>query len=273
MEKAKRLPTIYIPHGGGPWNAMMEDFGPDSGYKGLEGYLKDLGYGFRSRIKSLLVISAHCEESKPTVHFGAKPGMLYDYGGFPAHTYKLHWPAPGDPALAARIAALLAEAGFETGREEHRGYDHGTFVPMMVAFPEAKIPVAQLSLVRGLDPELHFRLGRALESLRDEGVLIIGSGFSYHNMRGFMSGDPGVEVISKGFDEWLAEAVAIADPEERRKRLVDWKKAPGALDCHPRSEHLVPLFIAAGAGGADPGKRDYGALLLGVRASAHMFGE
>ncbi|MGA2547634.1 MAG: class III extradiol ring-cleavage dioxygenase [Rectinemataceae bacterium] len=273
MDKAKKLPVIYIPHGGGPWHVMKDSFGDGSGYEGLEAYLRGLGAEFKDKIESILVISAHWEEARPTLHFGKSPGMLYDYGGFPDYTYKIVWPAPGDPGLAGRAASLLASAGIVTGREEERGYDHGTFVPMMLSFPEAKLPVAQLSLVKGLDPELHFEVGKALEPLREEGVLIIGSGMSYHNMRGFMSGDPRVMAVSRLFDDWLAETVAIADPEERRKRLVDWKRAPGGLECHPRSEHLVPLFVMAGAAGADHGRRDYSAELMGVQVSSHRFGE
>jgi aromatic ring-opening dioxygenase catalytic subunit (LigB family) len=251
---------------------MKDDFGPDSGYDALEAYLRGIGASFNERIKSILAVSAHWEETKPAVHFGAKPGMLYDYGGFPDFTYKLSWPAPGDPALAGRVAALLAAAGIESAREEGRGYDHGTFVPLMLAFPEATIPVAQLSLLRSLDPAAHYAMGAALEGLRDEGTLIIASGMSYHNMRGFMSGDPRVAELSKRFDDSLAEAVAAAEPAERKRRLVDWKRLPGALECHPRSEHLVPLFLAAGAAGADPGRRDYSERLMGVTVSAHIFG-
>ncbi len=272
MPDSGKLPSVYIPHGGGPWNVMEDDFGPDSGYAGLRRYLEALGQAYRTRAKALLVVSAHWEEPRPTVHFGAKPGMLYDYGGFPDFTYSLTWPSPGSPELAARVAELLGQAGFATAREEKRGYDHGTFVPMMVAFPEASLPVAQLSLVSGLDPETHFRMGQALEPLRSEGVLIVCSGMSYHNMRGFMSGDPRVEETSRVFDAWLSRTVALADPEARHKALVDWKKAPGALECHPRSEHLVPLFVAAGAGGSDPGRQDYSGRLLGVAVSSHVFG-
>jgi aromatic ring-opening dioxygenase catalytic subunit (LigB family) len=272
MPDSNKLPSIYIPHGGGPWNVMQEDFGEDSGYQGLREYLVALGDRYREKAKAILVISAHWEEARPTVHFGARPGMLYDYGGFPDFTYKLQWPSPGSPEVAARVEGLLKAAGFATAREEKRGYDHGTFVPLMVAFPEARLPVAQLSLIQGLDPEAHFRMGRALEPLRSEGVLIIGSGMSYHNMRGFMSGDAGVAATSRRFDEWLAEAVAIGDPEKRKEALVGWRKAPGALDCHPRSEHLVPLFIAAGAAGGDPGRQDYSAQLMGVSISSHVFG-
>jgi aromatic ring-opening dioxygenase catalytic subunit (LigB family) len=251
---------------------MMDEYGPDSGYEALAAYLRDLGTRFKPRLKSILVVSAHWEEAKPTLHHGARPGMLYDYGGFPPHTYKLKWPAPGDPALAARASALLESAGFATGHEEARGFDHGTFVPFMVAFPEAEVPVAQLSLIEGLDPAAHFAMGRALEFLRDEGVLLVGSGMSYHNMRGFMSGDPRVIEDSRLFDDWLAETVALGDPEKRRRALESWRSAPSALACHPRSEHLVPLFVMAGAGGADPGRAEYRADLMGVKVSSHVFG-
>ena len=272
MTNREILPVCYLPHGGGPWNVMMDDFGPDSGYGELAGWLRDFGARFRDRAKALLVISAHWEEARPTVHFGAKPGMLYDYGGFPDYTYKLSWPAPGAPEPAARVESLLEAAGIKTARETERGYDHGTFVPMMVAFPEAKLPVAQLSLVSGLDPATHFAIGAALEPLRGEGVLIVASGMSYHNMRGFMSGDPRALEDSRRFDEWLAEAVALPDVEARKKALVAWRDAPSALSCHPRSEHLVPLFVAAGAAGKDPGRRDWSGELMGVRVSGHVFG-
>jgi len=268
------LPVHYIPHGGGPWHVMKGAFGAEgAGYDRLEAWLKDFGAGLRDRITSILAISAHWEEAGPRVHFGQKPGLLYDYGGFPDPTYHLSWPAPGDPALAGKVEGLLTGAGFKPEREEKRGYDHGTFVPMMVAFPEAGIPVAQLSLVKGLDPALHFDLGRALAPLRGEGVLIIGSGMSYHNMRGFMSGDPVAARASRSFDDWLAETVAIADPAARREALVQWTKAPGALESHPRSEHLVPLFMIAGAAGGDPGRRSYSGELMGVKVSGHVFGD
>jgi aromatic ring-opening dioxygenase catalytic subunit (LigB family) len=252
---------------------MKESFGNDSGYDGLETYLVELGARYKHTVASILVISAHWEEARPTIHDGTSPGMLYDYGGFPEYTYSLKWSAPGNPALAARANQLLHQAGFETRTESKRGYDHGTFVPMMVAFPEATIPVVQLSLVTGLDPATHFAMGRALEPLRDEGVLIIGSGMSYHNMRGFMSGDPHALATSKRFDDWLAQTVAMTDPEQRRHSLVHWKQAPDALACHPRSEHLLPLFIAAGAAGSDAGRRDYSGMLMGVHVASHVFGD
>ena len=269
----KRLPVWYLPHGGGPWNAM-DDTGDSEGYAALAAWLREFGQeAAKSGASSILVISAHWEESKPLVHFGERPGMLYDYGGFPEHTYHLKWPAPGDPRLAARVEELLGAAGLKSGRELERGYDHGTFVPFMVAFPEAKIPVAQLSLVRGLNPVLHYEIGKALAPLRDEGVLIVGSGMSYHNLRAFFSGDPAVAGISEAFDEWLGASVAIADPELRRDVLVNWMTAPHALECHPRSEHLLPLHVIAGAGASDVGRVAWRGSLMGAAISALAFGE
>ncbi|HSV93168.1 MAG TPA: class III extradiol ring-cleavage dioxygenase [Desulfobacterales bacterium] len=271
MSSAKeRLPAYYIPHGGGPWPFMMEEFGGRPAWEPLIAHLEQIGEVARKRAKALLVISAHWEEALPTVHFGTVPGMLYDYYGFPEHTYRLRWPAPGAPEVARRADGLLRGAGIETGREEERGYDHGTFVPMMVALPEAKIPVAQLSLVAGLDPQTHYAVGRALAPLRDEGVLIVGSGFSYHNLR--MFNDPRAIPVSERFDEWLRAAAEAPDPGERARRLVDWESAPGARACHPRSEHLVPIFIAAGAGGADPGRAVFSGPVMGVRTSGFAFG-
>ncbi len=269
----KRLPVWYLPHGGGPWNAM-DDNGDNAGYAALSAWLRDFGAAIAaSGARSILAVSAHWEETKPFLHFGEKPGMLYDYGGFPEHTYHLKWPAPGDPGLAARAEGLLGAAGFNTGKEFARGFDHGTFVPFMVAFPEAKIPVAQLSLVRGLDPVMHYEIGKALEPLRDEGVAIVGSGMSYHNLRAFFSGDPEVAKISESFDEWLARSVGIPDPDLRRDALVNWMIAPHALECHPRSEHLLPLHVIAGAGGADAGRVAWRGKLMGAAISAITFGD
>jgi len=268
-----RLPTLSIPHGGGPWPFLKDAFGDPAPYERMEAWLQDLGRQFQGKIRGILVISAHWEETEPTVHFGAAPGMLYDYGGFPEFTYHLKWPAPGNPDLAARVDGLLKAAGFTTGREEKRGYDHGTFVPLMVAFPQADIPVAQLSLVRTLDPATHLAMGKALEPLRDEGILIIASGMSYHNMRGFGTRDPQVARTARQFDDWLAAAVTDTDPDRRNKTLTAWAQAPGGLASHPRSEHLVPLFVAAGAAGSDVGRVNYSDVLMGVAVSGHVFGE
>jgi aromatic ring-opening dioxygenase catalytic subunit (LigB family) len=197
------------------------------------------------------------------------PPLFFDYYGFPKHTYELTWPAPGDPALAARVRALLEGAGIESAGDAERGYDHGVFVPLKVAFPEAHIPTVALSLRAGLDPAAHLAVGRALAPLRDEGVLIVGSGMSYHNMRGF--GDPRSLPKSATFDAWLA-ATVVASPVERDAGLAAWSRAPLAREIHPREEHLLPLMVVAGAAGDDRGAVAFRDEVMGVVVSAARFG-
>ena len=272
MSNPEKLPVFFIPHGGGPWHVMADAFGDPVGYGKLKDYLVDLGQKCSPEIKAILVISGHWEETVPTVHFGTNPPLFYDYYGFPDFTYNLKWQAPGNPELALRIEEQLINAGFTSARETQRGYDHGTFVPFMIAFPEAKIPVVQLSMVNSLDPSTHIAMGKALEPLRYEGVLIVGSGMSYHNMRGFMSGGSSAANDSKLFGDWLTNTVENLDPQKRNNSLVDWQKAPGARNSHPRSEHLVPLFVAAGAAGTDIGHRDYSGKLNSIHVSGYKFG-
>ncbi len=266
-----RLPVTYLTHGGGPWNEM-EDSMSDPAYQSLSTWLLEFGRDLSEKARSLLVISAHWEEARPTLHYGEAPSMLYDYGGFPEHTYHLQWPAPGSPSLASRADELLKSAGFSTGRETRRGYDHGTFVPMMVAFPDARLPVAQLSLVKGLDALTHWNIGKALAPLRDEGVAIIGSGMSYHNLRALISGDPAIGRISASFNQWLVNSATLVDPGLRREALVHWMTAPGALESHPRSEHLTPLFAIAGAASDERGHESWHARLLGAEVSCITYG-
>jgi len=196
-------------------------------------------------------VSAHWEERIPTVMTSARPPMLYDYFGFPPESYRITWPAPGEPALAARVRALLGAAGIDSAEDPARGYDHGAFVPLKVTYPEANIPTIQLSLQKGLDPATHLAIGRALAPLRDEGVFVVGSGMSFHNMRAFFS-NAGPRA-SEAFDAWLGEAVTAA-PEERDRRLLQWAEAPSGRECHPREEHLLPLMVIAGAAGASRGE-------------------
>jgi len=272
MNLSDKLPVFFIPHGGGPWNVMDDYMGDPEGYGKLSEYLKKLGQEYGQKARSLLMVSGHWEEPLPTVHFGKNPSMYYDYYGFPEFTYHLEWRAPGNSELAADVDQLLRAAGFKTAHETERGYDHGTFVPMMIAFPEAKMSTTQLSLVKDLDPAIHIAIGKALEPLRWEGVLMICSGMSYHNMRGFMSGSEYVGRVSKLFDDWLTSAVETTDPEKRNGLLIHWRQAPGALESHPRSEHLVPLFVAAGAAGNDLGHKDYSGTIMGANVSSFKFG-
>jgi len=251
---------------------MDDAFGDPVSYGKLKEYLENLGQQYSQKIKAILVISAHWEEDLPTVHFGSNPPLLYDYYGFPESTYHLSWSASGNPELAEQIENLIKASGFITKREYDRGFDHGTFVPFMIAFPKPEIPVVQLSLVKTLDPETHINLGKVLEPLRNEGVLIIGSGMSYHNMRGFMSGSSNTIVNSEKFDNWLSKTVLNSNINKRNFALMNWQKAPAALESHPRSEHLVPLFVIAGAAGNDIGMIDYTGTLMGVKISGYKFG-
>ncbi len=263
-----RQPVVFLPHGGGPWPFVDMGMGQGAGVQGLLDYLKALPAVPRTPPRALLVISAHWEEDVPTVTTGESPALYFDYYGFPPESYQLTWPAPGDPRLAARVRALLEQSGLRTAAAPDRGFDHGTFVPLKVAYPEAQLPVVQLSLVRGLDPRLHLELGRALRPLRDEGVFIVGSGMSYHNMRGFMHPDAGP--ISQRYDAWLRETAAL-EASERDRRLIEWTQAPAARAVHPREEHLLPLMVVAGAAGDDRATVPYNDDFMGVRLSAYHF--
>jgi aromatic ring-opening dioxygenase catalytic subunit (LigB family) len=265
---SEKMPVVYLPHGGGPWPFISTPIGAPEELEQLTVYLKQLKQLPKTTPKALLVISAHWEEAVPTVMSSSKPPMLYDYYGFPPESYQITWPAPGAPELAAKVRGLLEKAGFKTGEDKARGFDHGTFVPLKLTFPEAEIPTLQLSLKEGLNPKEHLAMGRALAPLRDEGVFIIGSGMSFHNMRGF--GDRG-RSASVTFDTWLREA-ATAAPSERESKLAAWAEAPQARFCHPREEHLLPLMVCAGAAGDDKGVTAYSASLLGVQVSAFQFG-
>jgi aromatic ring-opening dioxygenase catalytic subunit (LigB family) len=266
-----RLPSLYITHGGGPcfWMEFGPPFGPHA-FDKLRAYLAGLINGLPERPKAILMISGHWEEDRPTVSTAAKPGMLFDYYGFPEHTYQLSYPAPGAPALAERVRSLLNAAQIDCGTDDQRGFDHGVFVPQLIIDPEAQIPVVMLSMRHDLDPAAHIVIGRALEPLRDEGVLIMGSGSSYHNLREFFGGRGGE--ASLAFDDWLNDTVTTRDPDVRNTSLAEWAKAPGGRACHPREDHLIPLMVAAGAAGADSGRRSFRDLLGGKAVSCFSFG-
>lgn len=266
----KKQPAIYITHGAGPcfWADFPAPFGPHA-FDGLKQYFTDLLGTLPAHPKAILMVSAHWEASRPTVNTGAAPGMLYDYYGFPEHTYSLRYPAPGDPTLAGEVKALLEDAGLDVVADPERDFDHGVFVPMMVIDADARIPVVMLSLQRDLDPALHIRMGEAIASLRSKGVLVIGSGSSYHNLHRFRDGQ---SQPSRMFDDWLNETLCQTDPDTRKARLIEWKAAPGALDCHPREEHLLPLMVALGAAGAEPGRRSFHEMIGGKLFSCFTFG-
>lgn len=270
---ARRQPSLFIPHGGGP--CFFMDWDPPDTWDRQRAFLESLPETLPERPKALLVISGHWEEPRFTVQTTPAPPLLFDYYGFPPETYQLTWPAPGDPGLAARVRALLEDAGFQTAEDAERGFDHGVFVPLKVAFPKADIPTVQLSLRSDLDPQAHLAADRALAPLRDEGVLIIGSGNTYHNMQVMMRamrGGGGGGLRGLDFDRWLTQAVTQDDPEKRNAMLANWDKAPGARDANPREEHLIPLHVAAGAAGADRGVKTLEDHVMGAVESAFRFG-
>ena len=263
------LPTYFISHGGGPWPYMKEQL--NGAYDQLEASLQEMPRRLGTTPKALLVISGHWEEREFTVMATKNPPMIYDYSGFPEHTYRVKYAAPGSPQTAERVRGLLEAAGFAARVDAQRGFDHGTFSPLAVIYPNADVPVLQLSLKSGYDPKEHLAVGRALAPLRDEGVLILGSGLSYHNLRQF---GPGAKDASAAFDGWLDETLVQSGPAERIARLIAWEAAPAARQAHPREDHLLPLMVAVGAAGNDPGTRVYHEdnFFGGIAVSSFMFG-
>jgi aromatic ring-opening dioxygenase catalytic subunit (LigB family) len=267
-----RLPTLFIPHGGGPCFFMEPMRGPKDTWDRMAAHLRGLASTIGEVPKAILVISGHWETEKPTVNTGAHPALLFDYYNFPEHTYRLTYPAPGSPALAQRVRECLAGGGFESDEDATRGFDHGVFIPFLLIYPDAQIPIVQLSLQQDLDPQTHIAIGRALEPLRDEGVLIVGSGMSFHNLRAFLGGDTSADKAAEIFDDWLTAAVSAPDASARDTALSDWQSAPYARLCHPREEHLIPLMVAAGAAGEDLGQRTYNDHIWGKALSGFRFG-
>jgi len=245
---ARPLPSYYITHGGGPWLYMDGEY--RAMHAALEHGLAAIPRELGVRPRALLVVSAHWEAPEFALLAAARPGMLCDYGGFPPHTYRVQYPAPGAPELAQRARGLLAAAGIGAALETRRGYDHGVFVPLAVMYPDADVPVLAMSLQGGLDPAAHLAAGRALAPLRAEGVLIVASGSSYHNLGGV---NAGAVAASRDFDAWLQQALCGASGAAREALLERWADAPAARHAHPREEHLLPLMVAAGAGGDDAG--------------------
>jgi aromatic ring-opening dioxygenase catalytic subunit (LigB family) len=267
--QSDRMPTWYIPHGGGP--CFFMDWTPSDAWHTMADFLKGLSATLPDQPKAIVVVSAHWLESTVSVTGASAPSLIYDYQGFPAHTYELKYPAPGEPALAQKIVDFLKKAHIAASIDASRGFDHGTFIPMMLMFPKANIPVVQLSLNSNLDPQTQMDLGLALETLRDQGVLIIGSGMSFHNMRGY--GDPRFGPISDAFDQWLTQTVE-SNPDQRAKGLLNWDKAPSARQCHPprQEEHLLPLMVAAGAAPREKGKKVFSDRVMETTLSAYVFG-
>lgn len=263
------MPTYFISHGGGPWYWMNEQ---KPLYEKLEKSLRAMPGEIGTTPKAILVVSGHWEEDDFAVMTDPAPPMVYDYSGFPEHTYRVKYAAPGSPEVAARVLELLSKAGFEAHADASRGFDHGTFVPLAAAYPKANVPVLQLSIRKDYDPGLHLAVGRAIAPLRREGVLIVGSGLSYHNLRQF---GPQAQVPSREFDDWLTQTLCESDFQARREKLKNWSKAPSARLAHPREDHLIPLMVAVGAAEAETGARVYheDSFFGGIAVSSYRFGD
>lgn len=261
------IPSIYIPHGGGPaffmTGPMHDMFAP------MSEFLASLPSSLPAPT-AILVVSAHWEAPSVTLTGGARPSLIYDYYNFPRETYALTYPAPGAPAVATRAAELLRAANITVGVDEQHGWDHGVFIPLKVMYPAASVPVVAMSLKVGLDASLHVDIGAALRPLRDEGVLIVGSGMSYHNLREFMAPGASTAAASETFDDWLDGALA-GDAAHRRASLAKWASAPAARASHPREEHLLPLMVASGAGGDAAALKVWSGLVGKTRVSAWSF--
>lgn len=271
MSVSERLPTLMIPHGGGPCFFMDPPANAPHLWDGMAALLRSLDAEVGRRPAAALVVSAHWENEVATLNAATEHTLLFDYYGFPEHTYRLTYPAAGSPAVAERAAQLLTAAGIEVARETERGLDHGVFVPFKLIYPDADVPIVQLSLRRGLSPAEHLAIGRALAPLRDEGILIVGSGMTYHNLRDM--GSDRAAAAAGAFDTWLTRTIETRDAVARAEALTAWAEAPGARYAHPREEHLLPLMVAAGAARADLGRRLYGERLGGrVAQSAFCFG-
>lgn len=263
------MPTLFVPHGAGP--CFFMDWNPPTAWNAMADFLKGIAATLPARPTAIVLVSGHWLQSTFSVTTAARPTLIYDYHGFPPYTYELRYPAPGDPALASRIAGLLDGAALGGREDAQRGFDHGMFIPLKLMFPDADIPVVQLSLRSDLDPRAHIEAGRALQALRGEGVLIVGSGMSFHNMRGY--GDPRFAPISDEFDHWLTAAVELP-PGERDRALQRWEDAPAARLCHPprAEEHLIPLLVAAGAAGDSNGRKVFSDRVMHTTLSAYRFG-
>jgi aromatic ring-opening dioxygenase catalytic subunit (LigB family) len=262
-----RMPTFFLSHGGGPWPYI-----PDmrNQFVRSAAWLEGLPTALPTQPKAILSVSAHWETPEFCVSTAEKPPMIYDYSGFPPHTYHIAYGAPGAPDIARRIQNRLLSAGILASESPTRGFDHGTFVPLGLMYPSAEIPVVSMSIKANYSPLEHLEAGEALEGLRDEGILIIGSGLSYHNMRGF--GRSESKGISERFGAWLQETIEESDVGLRRRRLIGWETAPFSRQAHPREDHLVPLMLVCGAAGRDQGHAVFTDHVMGVDMASYRFG-
>lgn len=236
--------ALFVSHGGGPLPLLG-----DQSHGELVACLTQIASDI-PKPSAIVVVSAHWEEAIPTLTAGAAPPLVYDYYGFPEEAYGIQYSCAGHPVLARRIQNLMTDVGIASALDDRRGFDHGVFVPLKILYPNADIPCVQLSLVDSLDPALHINMGSALSGLSLENILLVGSGFTFHNMSAFFRSDlPGAQHWNRAFEDWLRATCGDTQrsEEDRRTALINWAEAPGALFCQPREEHLLPLHVCYGA--------------------------
>jgi 4,5-DOPA dioxygenase extradiol len=265
-EKQNKAQIVYFSHGGGPLPILG-----DVGHKAMVDFMRELPSQLR-KPDAILVVSAHWEESTVTVMDGETPPMFYDYYGFPEEAYEITYPAPGNVELANKIVEILKEKEIPVRRDSQRGFDHGLFIPLKLMYPQADIPSLQISLISGLEPVAHIALGKALRELMKENILVIGSGFSFHNLQAFSwRGSPESDPANDAFQDWLIEVVTRSPSQkERERQMMAWDKAPSARYCHPREEHLLPLHVCLGMANKSA-KLIFDDRILGKRAVAFLW--
>ena len=258
--------VIYFSHGGGPLPILN-----DPSHEKMIHFMKNLSPNIR-RPEAIIVFSAHWEENTVTIQSGREPELVYDYYGFPEEAYTIQYPSKGNPLLAEKIAQLFDRNGIEWRLDDQRSYDHGSYIPLKMMYPLADIPVIQISLHHSLSPQTHLALGKALRPLLEENILIIGSGFSFHNMSRFDFEGRNVEdPQNNGFQDQLIDLCCHEINEEKRwERFINWERIPGARYCHPREEHLLPLLVCVGLSGS-PGEKIFDDSILGKRAVAFLW--
>ncbi|RWU09119.1 dioxygenase [Pseudidiomarina gelatinasegens] len=235
---------LYIAHGGGPMPLLG-----DRSHDDLNNALRKAATRM-SKPTAIIVVSAHWETDVPHVTTGSQPELIYDYYGFPPESYTIQYPSPGAPELAEKVLSAITNQGLKAVGEPQRGFDHGLFVPLKIMYPAADIPCVQLSLQNTLNAEAHIKLGKALQAVDHDGLLILGSGFSFHNMRAFFAPDTSdADNKNAEFQAWLQHTCCATDISERERQqlLINWQQAPHARFCHPREEHLLPLHVCYGA--------------------------
>jgi len=234
---------MFLSHGGGPLPLLG-----DPAHEEMVQSLRSIAAAIE-RPEAIVVVSAHWEERVATITSAAIPPIIYDYYGFPPESYEIEYPAPGNPELARRLRSSLQASGIRAELDGDRGFDHGLYIPLRIMYPEADIPCIQLSLLDSLDPADHIALGEAMSGISGDGVLVIGSGFSFHNLKAFFSRDASLpDDRNEAFERWLVETCSdrCLEEAERARRLLAWESAPHARYCHPREEHLLPLHVCYG---------------------------